>query len=170
MSPVLPTPSFTEVLVNALVTSRIDYSNGILAGIPNKLIHRLQVIQNSAAWIITHAKSTEHVTTLLIQLHWFSPSKRINFKLLLLTFEELHNLAHRPPPSCAMQPSSTGLLVLPAVNLITVGARAFSYAAHKLWNSLAPHSQAAMVSVVQQKIIAACTLGELSLVRIPKKI
>ena len=42
----------TEVLVNALVTSRIDYCNAILVGIPSKLINRLQLVQNAAARII----------------------------------------------------------------------------------------------------------------------
>ncbi|KAF0037864.1 hypothetical protein F2P81_010738 [Scophthalmus maximus] len=64
-------------MVNALVTSHIDYCNATLAGIPNTLIHRLQLIQNSAAWIITRSKSTGHVTTLLLQLHWLSVSQRI---------------------------------------------------------------------------------------------
>ena len=55
----------TEVLVTVLVTSRIDYCNAILAGIPNKLIHWLQLIQNSVTRIITRSKSTDHVTPLL---------------------------------------------------------------------------------------------------------
>lgn len=42
----------TEVLVNALVPSRIDYCNAILEDIHNKLLHQLQLIQNSAVQII----------------------------------------------------------------------------------------------------------------------
>lgn len=40
------------------VTSRNDYCSAILTGVPNKLIQWLQIIQNSAARIITRTKST----------------------------------------------------------------------------------------------------------------
>ena len=75
------TQHFTEVLVNTLFTSCIDYCNGILAGIPNKLIHRIQLIQNAAAQIISSSKSTEHVPLLLIQLHWLPVSQQFTFKI-----------------------------------------------------------------------------------------
>ena len=51
---------------------------------PNRLIRLLQLIQNSAARIITRSKSTQHVTPPLIQLHWLPVSQRINFKIALL--------------------------------------------------------------------------------------
>lgn len=131
---------FIEVLVNALVTSYIAYCNVILASMPSKLIHQLQLIQNSAALIVMHSKSTEHVTPLLIQLHRLPVSKRINFKIVLLTFEALHNLCpayltdllqiYTPP--CSLQPASAGLLELPAIKLSTMAATAFSYSAPKL--------------------------------------
>ena len=37
----------TQVLVNTLVTPRIEYCNAILLGIPNKLIHRLKLLKLS---------------------------------------------------------------------------------------------------------------------------
>ncbi|KAF7648653.1 hypothetical protein LDENG_00153660, partial [Lucifuga dentata] len=47
------TQHITEVLVNLLVISCINCINTILSGIPNKLLHQLQLIQNSAVRIIT---------------------------------------------------------------------------------------------------------------------
>ena len=134
----------TEVLVNALVTSRLDCCNAILAGLPNKLIHRLHIIQNSAAQIITRWKSTDPVTSLLIELHWLPVLQRINFKIELMTFKALHNLSpvyiidllQIDTPSCSLWSSSAGLRALPVLSLTTTGAMAFSYAAPKLWTSL----------------------------------
>ena len=39
----------TETLVHAFVTSRLDYCNGILYGLPHCLLNKLQRVQNACA-------------------------------------------------------------------------------------------------------------------------
>jgi hypothetical protein len=63
-------------LVLALITSRLDYCNSILAGLPLTIIQLLQRVQNAAARQIS-LDYREHVTPALIQLHWLPAHSRI---------------------------------------------------------------------------------------------
>ena len=57
------------------------------------LPHQLQLILNSTAGIMTCSKSTSHKTPLFLQLHWLPVAFQIKCKILLLTFQGLHNPA-----------------------------------------------------------------------------
>ena len=52
-----------------------------------------KTIQNNAARLILGKKKFDHVTPLLIQLHWLPIDRRIEFKANLLTFKALKGLA-----------------------------------------------------------------------------
>ena len=99
----------TEIMVNAYVTSRLDLGNGLLYGVSEQLLNQLQRVQNSAARLVTKTKRREHITPALIELDWLPVRQRIEYKLLLLTFNSLHGLAapylsellsrHQPTPA-----------------------------------------------------------------------
>ena len=80
----------TKTLVHALVTSRLDHSNALLYGLNDYLIQRLQYVMNASAKVITCKRKFDHVTPLLIELHWLPVRQRIVFKILLYTFKALH--------------------------------------------------------------------------------
>ena len=83
----------TETLVHAFVFSKLDYCNALLYGLPKCVIKKLQLVQNSAARLITRSRKYDHTSPLLIQLHWLPITQRIWFKVLLLTFKAIHKLS-----------------------------------------------------------------------------
>ncbi len=82
-----------ETLIQAFVSSRLDYCNALFTGLPATSIARLQYIQNSAARILTRTKRSAHITPILADLHWLSVAYRIKFKMILLIFKALTGLA-----------------------------------------------------------------------------
>ncbi|KAK3538506.1 hypothetical protein QTP86_006644 [Hemibagrus guttatus] len=77
----------TQVLVQSLVISRLDYCNYLLAGLPLNAIRPLQMIQNAAARLVFNLPKFSHTTPLLRSLHWLPVAARIRFKTLMLAYK-----------------------------------------------------------------------------------
>ena len=80
----------TKTQVHASVTSRLDHCNSLLYGLPDYLIQRLQYVMNATVKVITCKRKFDHVTPLIIELHWLPVRQRIVFKILLYTFKAHH--------------------------------------------------------------------------------
>ncbi|KAI4882787.1 hypothetical protein NFI96_003558 [Prochilodus magdalenae] len=90
----------TQLLVQSLVISRLDYCNSLLAGLPLRAIRPLQLVQNAAARLIFNLPKFTHVTPLLRSLHWLPVAARIRFKTLMLAYKAKNGPA--PPYLMAM--------------------------------------------------------------------
>ncbi|KAK3519597.1 hypothetical protein QTP86_003186 [Hemibagrus guttatus] len=77
----------TQVLVQSLVISRLDYCNSLLAGLPLNAIRPLQMIQNAAERLVFNLPKFSHTTPLLRSLHWLPVAARIRFKSLMLAYK-----------------------------------------------------------------------------------
>ena len=136
-----------NTLVHALVTSRLDNNNALLTNIPDNQIFRLQKLQNNAARVVSLTRKYDHITPVLKQLHWLPVSWRITFKVLLLTYKALHDLAPQYltnmlvtyEPRQGLRSADQGYLNVPKTKLATYGDRAFSKVAPVLWNGLPVH-------------------------------
>ena len=82
-----------HLLVHVLVTSRLDYCNALLYGLPHTMLKRLQRVQNCAARLICRRKKHDHVTPLLKELHWLPIHVRPTYKLLTIAYSVMHGLA-----------------------------------------------------------------------------
>ena len=135
-----------ELLVNATVTSRIDYTNALFFKLSNhNCLSKLTKLQNYASKVILQKGRRQGYpfNIRLDILHWLSIEKRVAFKVLLLVFKCIHKQA---PVllSDLLSINSTGRysnslntrLFYPSTSF---GQRAFVYYAPRLWNVLPDH-------------------------------
>ena len=137
----------TETLIHAFVSSRVDYCNSLLYGLPTYQLHKLQRVQNAAARLIFQESKYCHVSPLLFNLHWLLVKFRIDFKILLLTYKAINGLAPfylkelinlKEPCKYKLRSDCDGLLLntVKFKTLTALGDRSFAVAAPKLWNLL----------------------------------
>ena len=86
-------PVETKSLVNALVTSRVDYCNKLLHGLPASQLNKVQRVLNTAARLVCCALRFSHITPLMYELHWRRLKQRVHFKILLFAFKAIHGIA-----------------------------------------------------------------------------
>ena len=118
--------------------------NAILYGLPGAQLQTLQLVQNSAARLVTGTRRQEHITPVLFALHWLPIRQRIQFKLLLLVYRCTHQLA--PDyltdlvvpyvPARSLRSADQNMLTVKRYNLERYGRRSFSVAGPSLWNAL----------------------------------
>ncbi len=138
------TVSDAEKLVHAFMTSRLDYCNALLDGCPASSINKLQIVQHAVARVLTRSRKYDHINPILRFLHCLTIKFPISYKILLLTYKALNDLApayltnllSRYNPTRSLRSQNSGLLVVPTIAKSTKGGWAFSYLAPKLWNSL----------------------------------
>ena len=131
------------LLVHSYVISHVNFCTSTLCGINSSLITKLQAIFNSAMRLVYSVKKTESITSRLSEHQWLSAEKHIELRTLLFLISILQSgepvylhkqlVWHIPARQLRSEGSKT--LSVPRTKG-TVGDRAFTVVASKLWNAL----------------------------------
>jgi len=129
------------------VITKLDFCCSVLAGVSGSLMQWPQSVLNPTARLVFSARSSQHTTPLLRELHWLKVPERIQFRLRVLAHRCIHGTA---PPYLAeslhlttddearhhLRSASTSTLFMPSTRRSTLGDRAFPVAAARAWNNL----------------------------------
>ena len=135
-----------KVIVHAFVVSKIDYCNSLLYGMTERVLHPMQVVLNAAARLVG-AGHREHITPILLELHWLPVRQRILYKMAVLAFHCIHLSAPMylsemftstadVPGRCYLRSAHRDEVVVPRTFTKRYGPRSFRSADPMVWNSL----------------------------------
>ena len=118
----------------------MPYFNGINA----TSISKLQRAQNTAARLISLTRKHDHITPVLVSLHWLPVRFRSDFKSLLYTYKAFNNsapvylqeLVSPYQPTKTLRSENMYLFNTPRVRITTFGESRFDKASATLWNDL----------------------------------
>jgi len=133
-------------LAVSLVLSHLDYSNGILAGVPSCRLRPLQRVQNWAARVVLCRSKLDSAHEALYHLHWLPIKERIDFKIACLVFKCLNGQAPQPLSQLISlktfgrrtraSTAADNELSIPFVRKSRYAMRSFSVYGPTTWNAL----------------------------------
>ena len=137
----------SKTIAAAIVGSRLDFCNSLLAGTSVSNLTRLQRVQNTLARVVAQEPRFCHITPVLSDLHWLPVRHRISFKIATVTFRVLQSqqpsylssLIPRYVPARPLRSSSCLSICVPLRKTTMTASKSFSSAASNIWNALPNH-------------------------------
>ena len=136
--------------VYALILSRLDYCNALYINYPTCELHRLQMLINTAARVVSGRSKFDHITDFVRnELHWLPVAQRVQFKVSILVYKAIHGLAPKYlsdmivkstlVPRCRDLRSSARVQLIPAPHRRHFAERAFAVAGQMLLELTSRH-------------------------------
>ena len=75
-----------RLVINGLITSKLDYCNSLLAGTSNYQLRKLQAVQNMSCRIIHTLWKWDHISSQIQDLYWLKAKEQITFKIAVFMF------------------------------------------------------------------------------------
>ena len=134
----------TKIIIQALVVSKLDYSNSLLAGTAGHQPDKLQHIQNMACRVITNIPKYDHINDNLMTLHWLRICERILYKTEVLVYKcrcglapkYLQELLPKPNKTRTLHSSYTTVIVPEFFRNEQPKSSSFSAVGPFIWSSL----------------------------------
>ena len=133
-----------QIIVQALVSSKIDYCNVLLNGSPEYQLDKVQCIQNMACRVVCQLRKFDHITLPMSHLHWLKVQERIKYKTALFMLKCINNQAPeylidiipRKQESRTLRSSTSNYIPPKFTRNSQVSNSAFTCIGPRIWNSL----------------------------------
>ena len=129
-----------KIMVHTMTTSKLDYCNAILYGLPESTLKHFTRVQNLSARFISQHDKYEGITPVRKQFHRLPIRQFIHYKVLILTFKSLDGLAPtyleefmKRRPMKRTTADGNNDLVIPAIKHKSFGRRSVGYGGPNQW-------------------------------------
>ena len=80
-----------ETIGRSIIMSRLDYCNSLLVFTSKRNIHRLQMVQNQLARVVSGSSYRQSAAPILLSLRWLPVQQRIEYKIVNMVFKSRIN-------------------------------------------------------------------------------
>lgn len=146
-----------KTLVQAIITSRLDYSCALFHGLNKYHLTQLQRLQDTAARLVCKAARYDSAEPLREKLHWLPVKFRIKFRIVTYVFKSVQNqtpmfiseLLTEDKPVRTLRSNDSLKFKVPRT-ITKAGEKGFHYAGPMIWNGL-PNSIKTASSIITFK-------------------
>ena len=138
------------IMINSLVFSKLFYCSTVWSGTYKQNIHKLQLMHNFAARILTDTRKYDHITPALKDLGWLTVEEQLRLRDVILMYKCVNNVVPgylscklgKRSDAHAYNLRNTDHLNIPKCRTVAA-QRGFFYRATKSWNNLSSETRSA---------------------------